>query len=579
MAVQESICCYSVSACRPGWRRLALRLRFRLDGWKILVGILSSLTLLPLIVLFLFFLHPQHDIWQHLVATLLAELAINTVVLATGVVLGTLVIGVTLAWLVGVCDFPGRKHFAWVLVLPMAIPAYVLAFVALGLLDYAGPLQSFLRAVWPSSKSWFPSVRSAGGVIGVMTLTLYPYVYLLAKSAFETQGKKALEAACSLGLSPLAGFFKVALPMARPWIGAGMMLVLMETLADFGAVSVFNFNTFTTAIYKSWFGFFSLPAAAQLSCVLVGIAFFVLLAEQFMQRKMRYTQSGRLSMETTKIRLSGAAGWLAWGFCSTVLLLAFAIPVIQLSLWALAAAGEEFSSRYAGLLGRSLLLALLAMILVVCASLTLAYVRRSRGNRSIRLMIRMSTLGYAVPGTVLAVGIFLVASRIDRWLIEMLPWSGGVETGSLVSGTILVLLAAYQVRYLAAGYNPVHSAMNRLTKHLDEAAVSLGITGLSLLRRVHIPILRSGIITAAILVFVDVLKEMPITLMIRPFGWDTLAVKIFELTAEGEWERAALPALVLVMAGLLPVVLLTWRNQGGAPGAVDKKGKGNGTNS
>lgn len=575
--MQNSICFDSVSTHSPGWRQYALRLRCRLDGWQLLVAILSLLTLLPLIVLFLFFLHPQKDIWQHLATTLLAELVVNTIVLASGVSLGTAVIGVTLAWLVGVCEFPGRKVFAWALVLPMALPAYVLAFVALGLLDYAGPVQSFLRGVWPSSRTWFPDVRSAGGVIGVMTLTLYPYVYLLAKSAFETQGKRALEAARSLGLNPVAGFFKVALPMARPWIAAGLMLVLMETLADFGAVSVFNFNTFTTAIYKSWFGFFSLPAAAQLSAVLVVIALFVLLIEQFMQRKMRFTQSGRMSMEETNVRLDGISGWLAFAVCSAVLLLAFVIPVIQLTFWALSTAGEEFSGRYAGLLGRSLLLSLLAMIAIASASLALAYVWRSRGNRLIRLLIRLSTLGYAVPGAVLAVGIFLVASSVDRWLIEILPRSSGLETGRLLGGTIFALLAAYIVRYLAAGFNPIHSAMRRLTSHLDEAAACMGVTGMSLLRRVHIPILRSGIITAAIMVFVDVLKEMPITLMIRPFGWDTLAVKIYELTAEGEWERAALPALALVLAGLLPVLLLTWKNQKGIQRKYHQKGASNAT--
>jgi iron(III) transport system permease protein len=558
--LQDTLCFDPVATCRTGWRQYAPRLRWRLDGWQILVAILSLFVLLPLMALLLFFLHPQKEIWQHLATTLLSELVVNTAVLSTGVAFGTAVIGVMLAWLVGTCDFPGRKFFAWALVLPMAIPAYVLAFVAMGLLDYTGPIQTFLRGFWPASRTWFPNVRSAGGVIGVMTLTLYPYVYLLAKSAFETQGKRALEAARALGLKPVAGFFKVALPMARPWIAAGVMLVLMETLADFGAVSVFNFNTFTTAIYKSWFGFFSLPAAAQLSSVLVGIALLVLLFEQFMQRKMRFTQSGRLSMESTKVRLRRTTGWLACLFCSAVLMLAFAIPVIQLSLWVLSAAAEEFSIRYAGLIGRSLLLALAAMGLITSASLALAYVWRSRSNHLTRLLIRLTTLGYAVPGTVLAVGIFLVASSADRWLVEILPRSGGLETGSLLGGSVFALLAAYMVRYMAAGYHPVHSAMNRLTKHLDEAAASMGVTGLALLHRVHIPILRSGLITAAIMVFVDVLKEMPITLMLRPFGWDTLAVKIFELTAEGQWERAALPALVLVMAGLLPVLLLTRKN-------------------
>ena len=541
-----------------------LKMRRYFDGWRLAALALSMGVVLPLAVIFLHLLHPEKEIWQHLAQTMLADLLFNTALLTGGVLSGTFVLGVSLAWLTGVCEFPGRRILSWALLLPMAMPAYVLAFVMLGLFDFSGPVQSTLRQWLPSYGRWFPEVRSAGGVIVVMTFALYPYVYLLARSAFKTQARRALEAARALGYSQWSAFYRVALPMARPWIAGGLMLVLMETLADFGAVSIFNFDTFTTAIYKAWYGFFSLAAAAQLSALLVIIVFLVIVIEQRMRSKMRYTQSGRMTIEPERIVLKGFWRKAATIFTAGVFLVAFGIPFLQLLIWVGQVFTEEFSSRYFEYLFHSFLFAAMATVLIVAGSICLAYTGRKHPDRFSSLMVRLSTMGYALPGTVLAVGIFIVFTLMDRGLVAVISPVMKLEGAQILQNTIFIVLAAYVVRFMAAGFNAVNSAMHRLTPSIDEAAVSLGTTGFHLIRRIHLPILRNGLLTAAVMSFVDVMKEMPITLMTRPFGWDTLAVKIFELTSEGEWERAALPAVVLVLGGLIPVMLLTHKMDTGS---------------
>ncbi len=524
------------------------------SGWQWLAIVVALLVLTPLSVLFLAWLEPAWDIWQHLRQTLLSQLLLNTLQLVGGVTLGTLLLGVSLAWLTGACNFPGRRLFSWMLLLPLAMPTYVLAFVSLGLFDYSGPVQTQLRA-WFGRGVWFPDIRSAFGVILVMSLALYPYVYLLARNAFSTQGKRSLEAAESLGCNPISGFFRVVLPMARPWIAGGATLVLMEALADFGAVSIFNYDTFTTAIYKAWFGFFSLSAAAQLSTLLVMLVFLLILLEQKLRKRMRFSQS-RTTPQTERILLTGAKKWLAWGYCLLILLIAFILPSLQLLSWSLEVFHQEFDSRYLALLGRSLTLGLSSALLIAAVALLLAYAGRRHQDRLTQNLIRTATLGYALPGTVLAVGIFIPLAALDNFIIDLASSVFGLTLPQLLQGSIMIMLLAYLIRFMAAGFKSIDSAMHRVTNNIDEASRLMGLRGIKLLYKVHLPMLRGGLFTALTLVFVDVMKEMPITLMTRPFGWDTLAVKIFELTSEGEWERAALPALTLLLSGLIPIVLL-----------------------
>lgn len=526
----------------------------RASSWQYFTLFIASLVLVPLSVLALAWLEPAWDIWRHLQETLLSRLLLNTFIMVIGVSTGTLLIGVSLAWLTGVCNFPGRTYFSWALLLPLAMPTYVLAFVSLGLFDYSGPVQTQLRE-WFGRNMWFPDMRSAGGVVLVMSLALYPYVYLLARNAFRTQGKRALEAAQILGCTPVEGFFRVVLPMARPWIAGGTTLVLMEALADFGAVSIFNYDTFTTAIYKTWFGFFSLPAAAQLSSLLVAMVFFLIAIEQRLRQRMRFTQS-RLAPQAERIELVGSRRWLATGYCSAVLSIAFILPALQLLGWSLEVFNEEFDRRYLSMLGHSLLLALSAALIITAIAMLLAYSGRRHQDRLTHGLIRVATLGYALPGTVLAVGIFIPLAWLDNLVIDLAQSLFNIEISQLLQGTIVIMLLAYTIRFMAAGYKSIDSSMHRVTNNIDEASRLMGLRGLKLLARVHLPMLRGGIFTALTLAFVDVMKEMPITLMTRPFGWDTLSVKIFELTSEGEWERAALPALTLLLSGLIPIVLL-----------------------
>jgi iron(III) transport system permease protein len=520
----------------------------RVVPWLPVVPI-ALITAIPVLVVLSALADPDQEIWQHLWQYVLPELLINTFWLVLGVGLGVTVLGVSLAWLTAACEFPGRKFFTWALLLPLALPAYVTAFVWLGLFDFSAPLPTWLRDEYGILA--LPPVRSRGGVILVMSLALYPYVYLTARAAFQGQGRRLMEAAQSLGLSRWQGFWRVALPMARPGIMAGLLLAIMETLADFGTVSVFNYNTFTTAIYKAWFSLFSLPAAAQLASILIFFVFVVALLEYQLRAKRSYAASTRAASSPTRIRLHGGQGLLALAWCSGVFALAFLLPVGQILDWTLDVWEEDLDARYLEFAWHSLLLSGLGALLVGILALTLGYAQRLHPTPALRVTARLATLGYALPGAVLAVGIFIPVAWLDNQLIDRL----GLD-GQVLGGTLAVMLLAYCARFLAVSFGPVESGLGRISRSVDEAAQSLGVVGAKRLVRVHLPMLRVSVLTAAALTFVDIMKELPITLMTRPFGWDTLAVRVFEMTSEGEWERAALPAAAIALVGLLPVLFL-----------------------
>ncbi|BCL75489.1 iron ABC transporter permease [Jeongeupia sp. HS-3] len=512
---------------------------------------IALLTVVPLLVVLASLFNPQPEIWAHLLEYVLPGVLWNTLLLIVGVTVGVLALGVPLAWLTAVCDFPGRRCFSWALMLPLAMPAYVLAFVQVGLLDFTGPVQTLLRSVFGTS-AWFPQIRSTGGVILVLSMAFYPYVYLLARNAFLSQGRRALEAAQTLGVSRKRAFFTVAIPMARPWLIGGVTLALMETLADFGTVAIFNFDTFTTAIYKAWFSLFNLPAASQLASLLVMFVLVLVAVEQWGRGARSYqVRSG----DAERIALRGTGRWLASAWCSLVLLLAFIVPLLQLLFWVKGVWAEDFDDRYPAFIGRSLLIAAMAALLVTVFALVLAYARRRYQDAGTRWLVRLATLGYAVPGTVLAVGVFIPIAWLDNALLSLLRPLGFAGL-AVFKGTLAVMLLALAARFLAVAFQPVDSAMQRITRNQEDAARSLGLNSRQTLWRLHLPLLRTGLMSAALLTFVDVLKEMPITLMTRAFGWDTLAVRVFEMTSEGMWDRAALPSLFIVLAGLLPVVLL-----------------------
>lgn len=503
---------------------------------------------------------PDTEVWPHLLEFVLPRVLSNTFWLVLGVAIITTILGTGLAWLTAVCEFPGRGIFAWALLLPLAIPGYVLGFVAIGLLEYAGPVQGFLRE-WLGPGGWLPPIRSRAGIIVVLSLTLYPYVYLVARSAFLTQGKRVLEVAQSVGFSSVQGFFKVALPMARPWIAGGVMLVVMETLADFGTVAVFNYDTLTTAIYHAWFGLFSVKAALQLASFLVLGVFIVVAIEQWLRTRARY-HPGK-SPPGDRIRLAVRNRWLGFACCGLVLLLAFILPFTQLLIWAWRdVVGGGLDLRFWGFAWRSVSLSLTAAGTITAAALLLNYAMRLDPHPLSHLAGRIATLGYAMPGTVLAIGIFVPLAFVNNQLQAMLDFLFAANAPQLALQTgLATMLLAYLVRFLAVAHQPVAANMLRITPAIDESVRVLGVSGWAALRRVHFPMLRTGLLTAFALAFVDLMKEMPITLMTRPFGWETLAVRVFEMTSEGQWQQAALPACAIVLVGLLPVVILTRRSE------------------
>ena len=515
------------------------------------IGVAAVLAVMaPILVVVLSWSSSQTEVWQHLIATQLGSLLFNTLLLLAGVGLLVSILGIGLAWFTVMCEFPGRAWFEWLLMLPMAVPAYVMAFVILGVFDFGGPLQSFLRLQFGQQYGSM-DVRNAATVIVVFALVLYPYVYMLARSAFLSQSSDTTEAARVLGCNPWQAFYRVALPMARPAIVAGVSLAMMETLADFGTVAVFNYDTFTTAIYKAWFGFFNIQAAAQLASILLLFVALTLFAERRSRGGRRFVQGSRLQ-HRYRFPVAPIKAWAMTAACSSVLAVAFVLPVLQLILWAIDEGAVQLNTRFFELVQHTVILAGLAALITVFLALVLAFNRRQvkRGG-----FFNMAQLGYALPGSVLAVGIMLSFTFIDNQVFIPLQRVLGMSPVPILVGSIATLLAAYWIRFLAVATGPLESSLERIRPSLPEAARTLGANGGELVRRIYLPMLRPGLLTAMVLVFVDVMKEMPATLLLRPYGWDTLAVRIYEMTAEGQWQLAALPALALVAAGLIPVII------------------------
>lgn len=518
--------------------------------WNTLALLLSLTVITPLAVVASSWLVSEGEVWRHLTSTILPDLLQNTLLLAVGVGVGVMILGTSLAWLTTMCQFPGRRFFDWALMLPLAIPTYVLAFTTLGFLDVGGPIQTWLRLHFGPRLPWFPNMRAAPVVITILTLVLYPYVYMLARNAFLHQGQRMLEASRVLGRGPWGAFFQAALPMARPAIAVGTALAIMESLADFGAVAVFNFDTFTTAIYKSWFGLFNLNAAAQLASLLLLFVTALLTLERSMRGKARY--HGGDHHGGPPLPLTRTPAILAVTLCGVTFLLAFFLPMAQLLIWAGQRLSLDLDQRYGELLLHTLTLGGGAALVTVLGALILGFANR-RPTPWGNTLVRTATLGYALPGSVLAVGVMLSFTWLDQYVTKLWP-------GVLLTGSALGLLLAYGVRFLAVAHGPVESGLTRIRPSIEEAARTLGASHHDLLRRIYLPMLRPSLLTALPLVLVEVMKEMPATLLLRPFGWDTLAVRIFEMTAEGEWERAALPAVTLVLAGMGPVILLVRRS-------------------
>lgn len=533
-------------------------LRFH-PPWVALTLLVSGALMLPVIVVAASVFLSSGDIWQHLYDTVLAEYIGNSLLLALGVGCLSLPLGIIPAWLVTMYRFPGSRQLEWALLLPLAMPAYIIAYTYTGMLDVAGPLQSWLRAEfsWQYGDYWFPDIRSLPGAVLMLSLVLYPYIYLLARAAFLEQSASVVEVARTLGVRPAAAFFKVVLPLARPAIIVGLSLVLMETLADYGTVQYFGIATFTTGIFKTWFGLGSSIAAAQLSALLMLFVLFLIILEQHSRRQSRYydtsTRYGRLEQK----HLHGLRGLPALAVCALPVLFGFIIPSVQLLLWGIQTWRTSLDAGFFTLIANSIELALVTAVLAAALALAISYARRQQPGIMTNLFNRLLGMGYAIPGAVIAVGVLVPFTWLDRHLGQWFGLLSDTEPGLLLSGTIAILVFAYLVRFLALSLNTVDAGLAKIKPSMDEAGRSLGFSGFRLLRRVHIPILRGSLLTAVLLVFVDVLKELPATLILRPFNFNTLAVRTFELANEERLADAAFPALAIVLAGIIPVIILS----------------------
>ena len=527
--------------------------------WPAGVVIMAIVLALPVFAVCGSIFYPAGEVWRHLAETVLGEYISNSLILVIGVGIGTLLIGVSTAWLCSMCQFPGRRYFEWMLLLPMAIPAYIIAYTYTGMLDFSGPVQTVLRDAfgWSYGDYWFPDIRSLGGAVIMLSLVLYPYVYLLARAAFLEQSVCVLEVSRTLGNSPWQGFFNVALPLARPAVITGLSLALMETLADYGTVKYFGISTFTTGIFRTWFGMGDGHAAAQLSALLMGFVFVLILLERWSRKQARYHHtSGRYRL-LPRYQLYGWRMMAALFTCLTPLVLGFFLPAGQLMTWAFDTAELMLNAEFLKLVWHSLILAAMAAGLALLMGLFMAYGKRLRGGKSVNLAVRVAGMGYAVPGTVIAVGVLIPFAWLDNSIDAWMRSAFGFSTGLILSGTLVALLFAYTVRFLAVSLQTVEAGLGKIKPSMDDAARSLGLSPGATLRQIHIPVMKGSLLTALLLVFVDVLKELPTTLVLRPFNFNTLAVRAFELASDERLADSATAALAIVLVGILPVVLLS----------------------
>jgi iron(III) transport system permease protein len=519
--------------------------------------LLAALLALPVVAVVSSVFYGAGEAWSHLAATALARYAGNTALLLALVACGVVSMGVVSAWLITAYRFPGRDVLEWALLLPLAMPAYVMAYAYTDWLQFTGPVQSALRELtgWRAREYWFPEVRSLPGAATMLSFALYPYVYLIARTAFHDLSRSAIEAGRLAGYGPLGAFFRVAVPLARPAIVAGSALALMETLADFGTVSYFALEVFTTGIFKAWLSLGDRVAAAQLSTCLLAFVVLVLALERANRGRAAY--HGTPPRRAHPHRLRGAGAALAFMACAAPVTFGFAIPALLLGALAW---GETMSlGRFGALLANSFGIAALTAFIAVAAGLVMAYAARLTRSSLVQGANRLAGLGYAVPGAVIAVGVLVPLGRLDNALSAWLERAFGMQPGLLLTGTIAALVYAYLVRLVAIALQTTHAGLAKITPSMDDAARSLGAAPAAALGRVHVPLLTPSLATAALLVFVDVLKELPATFALRPFNFDTLAVEAYNLAKDERLAEAAAPSLAIVAAGLLPVIYVSRR--------------------
>ena len=529
--------------------------------WAWFALLVAALVCLPLISVVWLAFFPAENIWPHLFNTVLTGYVLTTVGLLLGVALGTLLIGVSTAWLVTHHEFPGRSIFNWALLLPFAVPAYVIAYVYTDLLEYAGPVQSALRALfgWQlASDYWFPSIRTLPGAIVMLVLVLYPYVYLLARAAFLEQSASVFEAARSLGGNRRDRFFKLALPMARPAIVVGLSMAMMETLNDYGTVHYFAVRTLTAGLYDVWLGMNNLGGGTQIASLMLLFVLVLLGMERASRQRQKTFQpeTGRYR-SAPRQPLAGVARVAAIAICALPVVLGFIVPAVVLVRYSIIYFEQSWEADFLLIAWNSISLSMLAAVVAVLVGILLSYSKRLQPTPLLRTGIGVASLGYAVPGAVLAIGVMIPFAAFDNAVDALFERWFDISTGLLLSGTLFALVFAYTVRFLAVAFGAVDASMSKVSPHMDDAARSLGHSAGTILTRVHLPLISGGIMTAALVVFVDCMKELPATLVLRPFNYETLATQVYQFASDELIGQSALFALLIVITGLAPVILLS----------------------
>jgi iron(III) transport system permease protein len=527
------------------------------NGWTVTLLLLSLLIGLPIYTLLIKLISSDGsgEVWTHLVDTVLADYVLNSLGLVLVVSILTLLLGVSSAWIVSTCDIPFRKHFEWVLILPLAIPTYIAAYTYAGIFDYTGPIQAFLRG-----NGWigvnYIDIMNFWGIAVVMSLVLFPYVYVVARSSFINQSATLLEASRILGSSSWQTFFKIALPISRPAIIGGLSLVVMEVLNDYGAVKYYGVNTFTTGIFRAWFSLGDSSAAINLSSMLMLFIFILISAERWQRGSRLLDEGGHTGRPLQRYQLKGWKKLAAWLVCFIPLFLGFMAPVFQLFLWSYQTIEKVLNDDFIMLMTNSFSLALLSAFLCVSLSLIILYAVRLNPTRFFKLLAKLATLGYSIPGAVIAIGIMIPMLGFDKVLIDFWKDAFGTKIGLIFSGTIFALTFSYVVRFLTVAVNPLDAAFKKFSNTMDEASHSLGAGSLKTLWKINLPLVRSALLSGGILVFVDILKELPLTLILRPFNFHTLATKAYELASDEMVAESATPSLIIILIGILPIILL-----------------------
>ncbi|MCU8082964.1 ABC transporter permease [Shewanella sp. SM23] len=528
-------------------------------SWSLAGYAVAALLVLPLFALIFQAFQPDEAVFGHLMATVLPTYIINSLLLIFWVSLGALLLALPCAWLMARCDFVGRRYLQWALLLPLAMPAYIVAYVYTNLLDYAGPVQRGLRSIfgWDSPQDYFfPDIRTLGGAACMLSLVLFPYIYLLARTAFMEQSLSLAHASRIMGCSPWQSFWRLSLPMARPALAVGVALVAMETAADFATVNYFAVPTLTTAVYDTWLGYGNLTAAAKLSAIILLVVFSLIGFERFARRKQQLFQKQSRIQVTDLYRLSMTQTLVALSFCGMLLLLAFLLPFGILLSYAIGYFEQSWDKSFWQLSLNSLSLALITSLLCCLIALLLMFVRRISPRQSDALPSRLASTGYALPGTVLAIGVLVPLTMLDFAINDLADLVGIAGPGLILTGSVMALIFAFCVRFVAIAIGSVESSYKRISPSLDMVSLTMGQTPRQLLRRVHLPLLAKGLFAGALLVFIESMKELPAALLLRPIGFENLATYVFQFASDEKLEHGALAAIVIVLVGLVPLIYL-----------------------